>query len=86
MVKLLSTLLGRSQLSNEGIANANSTVNSELRTGEEVVRSKFKKSPMCNTQISKGKEKKRASMLKRDFFEWLILFQPKLKQEGKVIT
>jgi len=51
--------------------------NSELRACEEVVRSKSKESPMCNTQISKGKENKRVSKIRGDLFDWLILFQPK---------
>ena len=50
--------------------------NSELRAFEEVVRSMFKESPKCNTQLSKGHEKKRVSKFKGDLFEWLILFQP----------
>jgi len=41
---------------------------------------------MYTIQINKGNERTRVSKLKRDLFEWLILFQPKLKQEEKVIT
>ena len=59
---------------------------SQLRAYEEMVQSKSKESPAYNTQISKGNERTRVSKLKRDLFEWLILFQPTLKQEGKVIT
>ena len=60
--------------------------NSELRAFEEVVQSNSNESPTCNTQISKGKEKKRVSKIKRDLFAWLILFQPKLSQVWKMIT
>jgi len=45
----------------------------------------FKVFSTWHTQISKGKEKKRVSKFKGDLLDWLILFQPKLKQEGKVI-
>ena len=60
--------------------------NSELRACEEVVQSKFKESHTCNTQISKGKEKKTVSKFKGDLFDWKILFQPKLKQKEDVVT
>ena len=62
------------------------TANSELRVLEEVVQEKFEGSPPSNTHISKGKEKKRVSKFRGDLFAWLILFQPKLKQEREVIT
>ena len=62
------------------------TPNSKLRAPEEVVQGKFKGSPPCNTQVSKGKERKIVSKLKRDLFESLILFQLKLKQEEEAIT
>ena len=60
--------------------------NSELRAYEEVVRSKSKKSPTYTIQISKGNVRTSVSKIKRDLFAWLILFQPELKQEDKVIT
>jgi len=61
-------------------------LNSELRAYEEVVRSKSKKSPTYTIQISKGNVRTSVSKIKRDLFAWLILFQPELKQEDKVIT
>ena len=60
--------------------------NSELRACEEVVQSWYKESPMYNTQISKGSERTRVSKFNRELCEWLILFQPKLKQGEEVIT
>ena len=60
--------------------------NSELRAYEKVVQSMFKKSPTSTIPNSKGKVKKRVSKFKRDFFDWLILFQPTLIRKGKVIT
>ena len=60
--------------------------NSTLRAYEEMVQSMFKESPSSPIPISKGKVKKRVSKYKRDLFDWLILFQPNLIQEGKVIT
>jgi len=53
--------------------------NFELRAFEELVRSKYKKSPTSTIQISEGRVKKRVSKFKRDLFSWLILFQPELK-------
>ena len=61
-------------------------LNSELRAFEEVVQSKCKESPRNTFRTSKGNERKRVSKIKRDLFVWLILFQPKLNQERKVIT
>ena len=61
-------------------------LNSELRAFEEVVQSKCKESPTNTFRTSKGNERKRVCRLKRDLFAWLILFQPKLNQERKVIT
>ena len=48
--------------------------NPELRACEEMVRSKSKESSTRNTQISKGKEKKKVSKFRGDLFDWLILF------------
>jgi len=59
--------------------------NSELRAIGEVVQTKFEESPTYTIQISKGNEKRRVPMFKRDLFAWLILSQLKLNQEDEVI-
>ena len=60
--------------------------NSKLRAFEEVVQGKYKVSRPNKIQISKGNDWKRVSEIKRDLLEWMILFQPELNQEWKVIT
>ena len=64
--------------------------NSELRVHEEVVQGTFKGSlpsnPLQVTLKGRGKKKKRFFKFKRDLFESMILFQPEMSQEVKVIT
>ena len=60
--------------------------NSELRAFDERIQSNSKESPPNNIQTSKGNNWKRDSKIKRDLFEWMILFQPELSQGWQVIT
>jgi len=60
--------------------------NSELRAIKPVVQTKPEGSPTNNIQTSKGNDWKRISKVKIDLSEWMILFQPELSQEDKVIT
>ena len=48
--------------------------NSELRAFKEVVQTKSKESPTNILQTYKGKEKKRASKIKRDLLACQVLF------------
>jgi len=52
--------------------------NFENRTFKEWVQAKSKGSPPNQIQVRMNDEWKRISKVKRDLFEWLILFQPEL--------
>jgi len=60
--------------------------NSELTAFKEKDQGRSEGSPPNQIQISKGNERKRVSKIKRDLFEWMILFHPELSQVWKVIT
>ena len=52
---------------------------SPTRSPPQTLKHKFCQTPTCLIQTSKGKGKKRVSKVKRDLFDWLILFQPELE-------